>query len=183
MPDISGQFLQLSLEDFNATFKGEFFHFVDRFNSAGNPIMHSQPTKNGNNPIELVNQGITTRDYINNLFTTFGDPLFGIFISAGGGQFPHTAFMRTDFNPLMPNGPKTPDNVQIGMETSLELLYKDEQTVDDPEDPDDGQTFDLRGFWAVTHFFEHVNNGLYDINTDYKLMISNDNPPGDWWKL
>ena len=90
--------------------------------------------------------------------------------------------MRNDFNDLMPNGPKNADRVQSGVDTSLELYYKDEQTVNDPDDPDFGLTFDLRGFWAVTHFFNHVASGLYTEGTDYKLLISNNNPPGNWWQ-
>ena len=62
MPNITGQMINLDLETFNATYKGEFFHFLGPFDSSGNSIFHSQPIKIGNNPITLVNQGITTRE-------------------------------------------------------------------------------------------------------------------------
>ncbi len=185
MPNITGVLVNLSLETFNATrpSDGKFVHFKDRFsdNAQTIPINHSQPVRN-QNQVELVNQGITTRDFITNLFTQHGDPLFGIFISSGGELVPHTAIVRQDFNSLMTNGPKTPDNLQNSFETILESYYKSEEEITDSTDPDFGQTITLRSFWAVTHFFNHVQNGLYDPAVDYKLIISDNSPPGNWWQ-
>ena len=71
--------------------------------------------------------------------------------------------------------------MQGGLDDSLELLYKNEKTVNDPEDPDHGQTTDQRSFWTVTHIFNFVADGLYE-DVDYKLMTSNSSPPGNWWQ-
>ncbi len=151
----------------------------------GNPLHFRDRAATYVDPITQTDTGLQARDVISSLAAFHGWPLTGIFFSTSGNQkAPHMAVHVDDF----PNqgGPpdQRPDRLQEELLAAMEFLYKNEFTVDDPEDPDDGQTIDVSQFfprikvWNYPALIPRAEPGV----GDYKVIaFGSSNPPGNWW--
>ena len=140
-------------------------------------------------PIAEVNTGMTARAVIRQQAALLGWPLVGVYIS-GSGNVPHIAIPRTDF-PSQGGSPELrADRLSTEMDLAIEGIYKSEAVINDPTDPDFGQTVELRFFFVAIHYWNyHADNNLYvqrgvDVNDnwvgDFLIKVDRD-PPGNWW--
>jgi hypothetical protein len=166
MPTITGSWSSLPQADFDATHpSGGFLHFRPRGVTELDPF-----TKD--------DTGKTARELIQDLVDVHGWPLIGIFISASGQSTPHLVIHRSAFPS---NPPKRPERLQDDLDAAMENIYKNEQTITDPTDPDFGQTITARNFWVNTKVFTYRNDGLYLPDSDYRFLVSNSQPRAGWW--
>lgn len=162
-------------------------HFRDRFSDGAQtiPLLHI-------GEFNLTPTGLTTRQVIAQQAATFGWPLKGIYISASGQHvIPHTAIhvsmLPTQTGPI----DQRPGKVAAAIDLAFENRYKNEVQIDDPTDPDFGQTVELRNFWALSHFWKYQsNNLLYTTKIiggggDYQFIVVDGRkaqPPANWWQ-
>jgi hypothetical protein len=167
MPTITGSWTTLSQADFEQTHpNGGFLHFRPRGVTEIDPFTTDD-----------TNQ--TARELIADLAATHGWPLIGIFVSGSGESTPHLVIHRSTFPS---NPPEKPERLQDDLDAAMERVYKNEQTIDDPTDPDFGQTITARNFWVNTRVFNYRSDGLYDPDLpDYTIRVGNEAPVGQWW--
>lgn len=184
MPSVTAVLTRLKQEDFEAVLgpnsddPGGPAHFRDRFVDFAKtqPIFYRDP-------IQDVDTGQTARQIIQAQANQHGWPLLGLYISGSGGTVPHFAVHISDFPNVGGPPDQRPDNLQTELDAALELIYKTTQTIDDPEDPDFGQTVDVRNFWVVTHVWNYPATTPREIGAgDYVMSVSDKNPPGNWWQ-
>ena len=138
------------------------------------------------NPVTNTLTGRTTREEILNQVATHGWPLIGIYISTSGQVARHFCVHRSQFPAQTGSAAQRAEKLQTAIDAAFELLYKSEQTITDPTDPDFGNVVTSRNFWANSHFFSFQNSGLFTPRVngvgDYAFNVSNDSPPGNWWQ-
>jgi len=169
MPAITGCWPSLPELDFMMPHpRGGFLHFRDQFRDiAGTDLITYRDPTTG------LDAGKSVRQIIAEQVAVHGWPLIGIYISGAGQTAAHCAFHRSQF----PKNPaKKPDRLQTDLDNCLERLYK-------WETEEDGNIYDTRQFWAVTHVFNYRQDSLYNPDVpDYMITISNSPPTPDWWR-
>lgn len=174
MPNITGSWSRLTESDFTMLHpRGGFLHFRDRFRD----VAHMQLITY-RDPMTRQDTGESVRATIEAQALAHGWPLIGIYISGASQSAPHFAVHRSQFPS---NPPKKVARLQTDLDAALEGIYKDERTIDDPTDPDYGQTFDVRSFWVNTHVFRYDKDGLY-VQGDFVFQVSNNQPRPEWWR-
>jgi hypothetical protein len=169
MPTITGSWTTLPQADFDAPHpNGGFLHFRPRGVTELDPF-----TK--------IDTGQSAREIIAALAAAHGWPLIGIFVSGSGESTPHLAIHRSDFPTETGNPEQRAEKLQNALDAAMENIYKDEFILDDPDDPDDGQTITARNFWVNTRINTYRNDGLYQPRTDYQFRVGNSQPTGQWW--
>lgn len=150
----------------------------------GGPL-HFRDTQAGYvNPLTMLPTGQQARQIIAAQAATHGWPLTGIYFSSSGGVLPHFAVHVSEF-PVQ-TGPQSQraDKLQTALLDALEFVYKNEQVVTDPTDPDFGQTTSSRNFWPQVHVWNYpalVPRSVIGVG-DYQLAAFTDAPPGNWWQ-
>ncbi len=186
MPSITFASTSITQEQFEKTTPGgDFEFFRDRF--ADQPS-NTQPITYVD-PVTGIDTGQQVREVIAAQALTHGWPLVGIYISGSpvfGPTIPHFAVHMSDF-PVQGGNPGTrADALQEDLNGFLEGIYKTEQTITDPTDPDFGQAVDIRNFWAVVHVWNYQQSGIYTPREpgpgDIRLLVSDSSPPGNWWQ-
>jgi len=169
MPAITGCWTSLPEADFNALLRPSepwrgYLHFRDQDLQAG-PVWYKDPITGA------ILTGQRVRDIIAAQAVTHGWPLIGIYVSGVGQQAAHCALHRSQFPT---NPPKKPDRLQLDLDNAMERLYKWEVN-------DDGNIYNVRQFWVVTHVYNYRQDGLYTPVGDYKYFVSDAPPTPDWW--
>jgi len=173
MPAITGTWTSLPESDFYALLRPSqpelgYLHFRDQDLATG-PIWYKDPIT-GN-----ILTGQRVRDIITAQAATHGWPLIGIYISGSGQQAAHCALHRSQF----PTNPaKKPDRLQNDLDAAMERIYKWEVN-------DEGNIYDVRQFWVVTHVWNYRQDQLYtprqmNHTGDYLVQVS-ETVPGIWW--
>lgn len=168
---VTGVWTIMPQGDFNAlATDGGFLHFRDR-------------GVNEVNPFTGASSGQTARQHIAALAVTHGWPLVGMFISGSGGLNPHLVIHISEYPAQTGPQAQRADKLQTAMTNALETVYKNEQTIDDPTDPDFGQTVDLRQFFVNCHIWNYPAAAPRFAGVgDYAIYVSRDQPPGNWWQ-
>ena len=176
VPNITGSWSVLTEVDFMMPHpSGGYLHFRDQFrDAAGTQLVTYR------DPLTGLDTGQSARAAIESQAAQFGWPLIGLYIS-GIGLVPHCAINRLDF-PSQTGSPEArAEKLQNALDLALESIYKREQYVDDPTDPDYGKTIDVRNFWVNTHVFSYRRDGLYSPGADFKFRVGNKPPRSNWW--
>ena len=179
---VTGNFYVLKRASFDAPAPdGTNLHFREQFRDpAGTQLITYV------NPLTGIDTGLSARQVVEDQFTAHGDPLIGIYVSASG-NVPHFAIHRSDF-PSQAGAPdQRADKLQNDLDAAAERIYKTEQEITDPTDPDFGQTISTRNFFFVTHAWNYKSDNSYEprnpgIGGDFLCLLSNDPPPGNWWQ-
>ena len=179
---ITGSFFSLSRTSFDAQHpNGGPLHFREQFRDPAHTQLITYI-----DPLTGIDTGLSARQIIENQFTLQGDPLIGIYLSASG-NVPHFAIHRSDF-PSQTGPPNLrADKLQDVLDVAAESIYKTEEEITDPTDPDFGQTVPFRNFFFVTHVWNYKGDNSYEprnpgVGGDFLSFLSNDIPPGNWWQ-
>jgi len=172
MPSTTGIFLTLKQSEFDALAPD------------GNPLHFRLRGVTEIDPFTDVDTGKTARELITDLVAIHGWPLIGIFVSGSGQSTPHLAIHRSAFPTQTGNPEARAEKLQDALDAALENIYKNEQSITDPTDPDFGQTITLRNFFVNAKIFRYRNDGLYDPSPavqDYLMRLSDVSPGAQWW--
>jgi hypothetical protein len=146
---------------------------------------HFTGTKLVIDPFTKISTGKTARQIINEQVAVFGLPLVGMYISASG-DIPHLVLHRSQFPAQTGPANLRAEKLQTALQTALDNVYKAQVFIDDPTDPDFGQTIDVRNFWVNVHVWNYRNDGLYTPRRpgsgDFAIYVSDSTPPGNWWQ-
>jgi hypothetical protein len=137
-------------------------------------------------PFTGADTGQSARQIIAAQAATHGWPLVGIYISGSGGLVPHFSIHMSQF-PVQTGNPEVrAEKLQNDINAALESIYKSEQTINDPTDPDFGQTVDIRKFFAVSKVWNYQQGGLYTPRSpgsgDFAFQVSAQPPGSSWWQ-
>ncbi len=177
---VTGNFYVMSRADFDAPAPdGSRLHFREQFRDPAHTQLITYL-----DPLTGIDTGLPARQIVEDQFTAHGDPLIGMYVSASG-NVPHFAIHRSDF-PTQTGAPdQRADKLQDDLDAAAERIYKTEELITDPEDPDFGQTVSTRNFFFVTHVWNYKGDNAYTPRAngvgDFRCLLSNDNPPGNWW--
>jgi hypothetical protein len=137
-------------------------------------------------PLTGNDTGLTARQIIEADVAVHGWPWIGIAFSGSGGLVPHVTIHRSKFPSQTGNPEQRAEKLQNDLQAALESIYKTQQTIDDPTDPDFGQTVDIRNFWPAVHIWNYRADNLYVLRSlgsgDYRIIASADQPTPDWWQ-
>lgn len=171
MPSVTGVWLELTEDQFNSNSN----HFHDRGVQEVHPITGAN-----------LGQG---RAAITTLATAKGWPLRGIFASVVGDESGHFILHRDDF-PAQGGAPdQRADKLTIEIDQAMVDAFRVEKLIDDPTDPDFGQTDITDPFFANVHFWNYRADNLYEPRSsgagDYTIRIQSrvkGAAPGNWWQ-